>query len=86
MFEFTGTSVGGNGSEKLLTNFICVKVPPKRCLSTSGESFNRFDFDTGDKRTPNDKLVVRNNKLEHFTQKRKIDVDMLRLLKKGKWQ
>ena len=26
-------------------------------------------FETGDKRTPNDKLVVRNNKLEYFTQK-----------------
>ena len=29
----------GNGSQKLRTKYICVKVPLRRCLSTSAESF-----------------------------------------------
>ena len=40
--------------------------------------FNASIFKTGDKRRPMD------NKLEHFTQKERIDLDMLHLLKKRK--
>ena len=44
-------------------------LPPRRCLSTSAESFNASIFETGDKRSPTDKLVISNNNLEHFTRK-----------------
>ena len=35
-------------------------------------SLNYSIFQTGDKRGPGDKLLIRNNKLEHFTQKERI--------------
>ena len=63
------TAAVGNDSEKLRTKYICVKVPPRHCLSSSAESFQASIFETGDKRSPTDKLVIRNNKLQHFTQK-----------------
>ena len=41
-------------------------------------------FETGDKRIPTDKLAVRNNNLEHFTQK--LDMPHLKEEKERKWQ
>ena len=79
-----GTSDGDNSSEKLLTNIICVKVPPRRCLSTSGESSTASIFETGDRGSPTDNLVIRNNKLENLPKKREVNLDMLDLLKKKK--
>ena len=77
-----GASDGGNGSEKLLTNFICLKVPPRRCLSNSGESSTASIFETGDRGSPTDNLVIGNNKLENLPKKREVNLDMLDLLKK----
>ena len=39
------TAAVGNGSEKLLTKYICVKVRPRHGLSSSAESLHASIFE-----------------------------------------
>ena len=87
------------------TKYICVKVPLRRCLSTSAELFfittkchllvvDRLSLISSCSESfltlPFWKLVIKEalwiTSLDILPKKREIDLDMLHLLKKRKWQ